>query len=116
MSVQEELPLQHTPQLTGWFDGAPALQGWYNTRAVEDNPLAHAPNAPTMRRYWDGSQWSRPVVIGANESATARARFGRSVFQVGQLQYQGLAEPHPDYEWNVGFARVAMERRRLGAA
>lgn len=116
MSVQEELPLQHTPQLTGWFDGAPSLHGWYNTRPAVDTTSGAPQELTPTRRYWDGNQWSRPVVLGTNESATARARAGRSVFQVGQLQYQGLAEPHPDYEWNVGFARVAMQRRRLGEA
>lgn len=96
MSVQEELPLQHTPQLTGWLRGTPAVEGWYNTRR-----LGQTDDAPRLRRYWTGSCWSRPVTIGeGNELAAKRARMGASVFGVGEIEYQGLTEPHPD--WSAG--------------
>ena len=118
MSVQEELPLQHTPQLTGWLRGTPAVEGWYNTRRIGQDP----DEAPRLRRYWDGKFWSRPVTIGeGNELAAERARKGVSVFASCDIEYQGLTEPHPD--WNAGHGTAnsdvtAPVRRRylVGAA
>lgn len=111
MAQQQTLPLEEQPQLTGWLKGTPATNGWYNTRPVAE---IQSEEPARVRRFWDGTKWSRPAPIGdGNELAAKRARMGASCFMPGFLCYQGLTAPHPD--WKPEGEAPAPQRRRLGA-
>lgn len=91
---QQALPLDEPQQLTGWLEGKPPTPGWYNTRR-KDSALARGDRA-RARRFWDGTRWSRPVIIGLDTDAQAEAaKCTPSVFDTADIIYQGLAAPHP---------------------
>lgn len=50
---------------TPWRKGPPPCRGWWNA-SVERNE--------TLRRWWNGRAWSRPVSLGASDAACARIK------------------------------------------
>ena len=50
---------------TPWRKGPPPCKGWWNA-SVQRNE--------TVRRWWNGHVWSRPVYIGTSDTACARIK------------------------------------------
>lgn len=88
MSTQLPLIMSAHQPLTGWFEGAPPSEGWWNASKYCD---------PQVRRFYKiGKGWSRPVFVGSDEEPEHLGFLGEDSIEGSRIKYRGLTAPHPD--------------------
>lgn len=89
-SHTSELPLE-TPA----FRGNPPMVGWWWARRRQH---AHLPF--TARRWWNGSDWSRPVLQGASDAEAQDAIDDEgSLARPEDMEWTGRLEPASSYPY-----------------
>lgn len=100
MDQQLQLPLESGGPfpngLSDWRHGKPPFVGWWETR-----PLVMSDRRPLiMRRWWNGTGWSQPVMIGDDDVAAEQARARPGSVAWALIAYRGLADPPKEgYAW-----------------
>lgn len=74
----------------------PPMVGWWNVRRI-----AHQDMPFTMRRWWDGNDWSYPVEIGVTctDTTIMAMRDTKATFPNEAYEWQGLMVPASSYPY-----------------